>query len=121
MGNVDHVLPPGAVCDGCNGYFARKIEGPLLAAPVFREIRFGVQIANKRGRIPVWTVTEGRQKPNYRLMRRFVAKVGPEVLAFKALGVEGWRLLSLLPKTYEDVWREWFSPTLLGHLALSPD
>jgi hypothetical protein len=30
---------------------------------------------------------------------------------------ELWRSLSLLPKTYEDVWREWFLPTALGHLA----
>lgn len=30
---------------------------------------------------------------------------------------ELWRQLSLLPKTYEDVWREWFLPTALGHLA----
>jgi hypothetical protein len=33
---------------------------------------------------------------------------------------ELWRLLSLLPKTYEDVWREWFLPTALGHLTSSP-
>lgn len=90
MGNADHVLPRGAVCDGCNGYFARKIEGPLLAAPVFRQLRFGMQIANKRGRIPTWTVDEGAQMPGYRLMGRFLAKVGLEVLAFKTLAVEGW-------------------------------
>lgn len=30
---------------------------------------------------------------------------------------ELWRLLSLLPKTYEDVWREWFLPTSLGELT----
>jgi len=34
---------------------------------------------------------------------------------------ELWRQLSLLPKTYEDVWREWFLPTSLGHVASSPD
>lgn len=34
---------------------------------------------------------------------------------------ELWRLLSLLPKTYEDVWREWFLPTALGHMASSPE
>ena len=33
---------------------------------------------------------------------------------------ELWRQLSLLPKTYEDVWREWFLPTALGHLASAP-
>ncbi len=33
---------------------------------------------------------------------------------------ELWRLLSLLPRTYEDVWREWFLPTALGHFASAP-
>ena len=33
---------------------------------------------------------------------------------------ELWRLLSRLPKTYEDVWRGWFLPTALGHLASAP-
>jgi len=28
-----------------------------------------------------------------------------------------WRLLATLPKTYEDVWREWFLPTSLGFLT----
>jgi hypothetical protein len=40
---------------------------------------------------------------------------------FRQLDVfELWRLLSLLPKTYEDVCREWFLPTALGHLASAP-
>lgn len=33
---------------------------------------------------------------------------------------ELWRQLSLLPKTYEDVWREWFLPTSLGELTSAP-
>ena len=33
---------------------------------------------------------------------------------------ELWRQMSLLPKTYEDVWREWFLPTSLGHAASAP-
>jgi len=33
---------------------------------------------------------------------------------------ELWRQLSLLPKTYEDVWREWFLPTALGYLTSVP-
>lgn len=33
---------------------------------------------------------------------------------------ELWRQLSLLPKTNEDLWREWFLPTALGELALAP-
>ena len=34
--------------------------------------------------------------------------------------LELWRLLSLLPKTYEDIWREWFLPTSMGHLSSAP-
>jgi len=34
---------------------------------------------------------------------------------------ELWRLLSLLPKTYEDIWREWFLPTALGQLTSAPE
>ena len=34
--------------------------------------------------------------------------------------LELWRLLALLPKTYEDVWREWFLPTALGQLTSAP-
>jgi hypothetical protein len=30
---------------------------------------------------------------------------------------ELWRLLALLPRTYEDVWREWFLPSALGLLT----
>ena len=33
---------------------------------------------------------------------------------------ELWRGLSLLPKTYEDVWREWFLPTSLGQVSSAP-
>lgn len=40
---------------------------------------------------------------------------------FEKLDVfELWRQLSLLPKTHEDVWREWFLPTALGELASAP-
>lgn len=34
--------------------------------------------------------------------------------------MELWRLLALLPRTYEDVCREWFLPTALGELASAP-
>lgn len=33
---------------------------------------------------------------------------------------ELWRQLSLLPKTYKDVWREWFLPTALGEMTSAP-
>jgi hypothetical protein len=46
----------------------------------------------------------------------------PEMTAYlkKRDVFELWRLLSLLPKTYEDVWREWFLPTALGYAASAP-
>ena len=34
--------------------------------------------------------------------------------------VELWRQLALLPRTYEDVCREWFLPTALGEIASAP-
>lgn len=90
LGNVAHVLPIGAVCDGCNQYFARKVEKPLLDSPMFRQLRARMGIPNKRGRIPKWQVQEGSALPNYRQMGRFLAKVGLEVLAFKASMAPGW-------------------------------
>lgn len=90
MGNTSHVLPRGAICDRCNEYFGRKVERPLLESPLFRHLRFGMDVPNKRGRVPNWSAEEGTTKPGYRLMGRFLAKVGLEVLAFKALAVESW-------------------------------
>jgi hypothetical protein len=52
LGNIEHVLPPGVVCDKCNNYFARKIEKPLLDSDSFRYQRFENLIQNKRKRIP---------------------------------------------------------------------
>lgn len=55
VGNVDIVLPVGVVCDGCNNYFARKLEGPVLASGAFLEYRFAGCLPNKDGRIPAVT------------------------------------------------------------------
>jgi hypothetical protein len=52
LGNTEHILPLGVVCDGCNGYFARKIEKPLLDGLYFQLLRFRNAIVNKRGRTP---------------------------------------------------------------------
>lgn len=90
LGNIDHVLPVGVVCDGCNQYFARKVERQILETPMFRLLRADMAIPNKRGRIPSWMPTLGTDRPDYRQMGRFLAKVGLEVLAFKTLSVSGW-------------------------------
>ena len=52
LGNTEHVLPRGVVCDVCNNYFARKIEGPVLETAYFRHKRSMMWVANKRGRVP---------------------------------------------------------------------
>lgn len=52
LGNIEHVLPRGTVCDTCNNYFARKVEGPLLETPWFRHARSRQWIPNKRGLTP---------------------------------------------------------------------
>jgi HNH endonuclease len=52
LGNTDHVLPAGVVCDKCNNYIARKIEKPLLDSQYFRERRFHAGLPNKKNRIP---------------------------------------------------------------------
>ena len=52
LGNTEHTLPPGVVCDKCNNYFACKVEGPLLADPYFRDLCFRTAIISKKGRAP---------------------------------------------------------------------
>lgn len=52
LGNIEHVLPCGVVCDTCNNYFARKVEGPILGTPWFCHARSRQGIENKRGLIP---------------------------------------------------------------------
>src|SRR5690606_12119423 len=77
LGNTEHMLPAGIVCDGCNNYFACKIEKPLLESGMFRLLRYDRQLPNKRGKIP--RPSEGPANPlDFRVMSRFVGKVGLE-------------------------------------------
>ncbi len=50
LGNTEHVLKPGIVCDQCNNYFASKVEGPLLSNPYFRYQCSQAEIPSKKGR-----------------------------------------------------------------------
>jgi hypothetical protein len=52
LGNKDHILPPGWVCDKCNHYFSIKIEKPFLDSLHLTEARFHMAVSNKRGRVP---------------------------------------------------------------------
>ena len=90
LGNIDHTLPLGAVCNACNQYFGRKIEGPLLGSGMFRLSRADMRVANKRGRIPTFEHKEQTELPDFRLMSRFVGKVGLEVLAQRLQTVPNW-------------------------------
>lgn len=105
MGNRDHVLPLGAVCDWCNNYFARKVERPVLESAIFRQLRAGMGVVNKKGRLPQWSADEALSKPSYRLMGRFLAKVALEVLAFKTCSIAGWNQ-ELVEKRELDELRE---------------
>jgi hypothetical protein len=50
LGNTEHILNPGIVCDQCNNYFASKLEGPLLSDPYFRYQCSQGHIPTKKGR-----------------------------------------------------------------------
>lgn len=52
IGNKKRVLARGIVCDKCNNYFARKVEGPVLSHSSMRNIRALYQVANKKGKFP---------------------------------------------------------------------
>ncbi|MCK4322509.1 HNH endonuclease [candidate division WOR-3 bacterium] len=53
LGNKEHILPRGFVCDSCNQYFARKVEKPLLEQPYFKNLRHRARIESKKGRVPI--------------------------------------------------------------------
>lgn len=52
LGNEELILEKGVVCDKCNNYFSREIEGPILNLNGFKQLRFYEMIESKRGRIP---------------------------------------------------------------------
>ncbi|MFC1987917.1 HNH endonuclease [Chloroflexota bacterium] len=52
LGNKEHTLPPGLVCDNCNSYFGLKVEKPLLDSGYFRQARSRNLIYNKENRVP---------------------------------------------------------------------
>jgi hypothetical protein len=52
LGNCEHILFKGIVCDSCNKYFAVKIEKPVLENPYFISVRHRNFIKNKKNSIP---------------------------------------------------------------------
>lgn len=53
LGNTEHILENGIVCDKCNQYFASKIEKLVLETPYFVNLRHRNDIASKKNRIPI--------------------------------------------------------------------
>ncbi len=52
LGNVEHILQPGWVCDKCNNYLACKVEAPFLNSWYGRNSRFEMRVPSKRKKIP---------------------------------------------------------------------
>lgn len=50
LGNKEHILPKGVVCDQCNSYFAIKIEKDLLNQDYFRFSRSVQEVTSKKGK-----------------------------------------------------------------------
>ncbi|MBL7706347.1 MAG: hypothetical protein JNM21_12450 [Taibaiella sp.] len=51
LGNTEHVLRKGIVCDTCNNYFATKIEKIVLDKPYFKNVRYRNFIETKKGNL----------------------------------------------------------------------
>lgn len=68
LGNKEHILPPGWVCDSCNNYFARKVEAPFLESWYGTSSRFEMGIPNKKGRIPIGTGIHPHSRSKVNLM-----------------------------------------------------
>ncbi len=52
LGNKNHILPKGTLCDKCNSYFSLKIEKKTLELNFFTTLRHRNRIESKKGRIP---------------------------------------------------------------------
>lgn len=52
LGNKTLTLPLGYVCDTCNNYFARKVEKPFMEIPDIKQMRFQLDVPNKKNKIP---------------------------------------------------------------------
>jgi hypothetical protein len=53
LGNTEHILPSGVVCDRCNNYFASSLEQPVLESGQFLMARFDACVPNKRRHLPM--------------------------------------------------------------------
>ena len=54
LGNKEHLLPNGVVCDKCNWYFGTKVEKELLDQPFFKHLRHRQDVRTKHGKSVPW-------------------------------------------------------------------
>lgn len=52
MGNKEHILRKGVVCDKCNQYFSHKVEKEVMDTHYFKHLRHRNDIESKKGKIP---------------------------------------------------------------------
>ena len=69
LGNTDHVLRRGWVCDRCNNYFARKVERPFLDSLFAIRTRSIMGVPNKEGRVPPTKALHPQSRSIVELMR----------------------------------------------------
>lgn len=69
LGNTEHILPRGWVCDGCNNYFACKVEKPFLDSLFATSTRAVMEVPNKRGRILPTVALHPQSRSIVELMR----------------------------------------------------
>ncbi len=49
LGNEEHLLPAGLVCDRCNHYFGYKLEHTVLGSPYFQNLRARQHLTSRAG------------------------------------------------------------------------
>lgn len=54
LGNKEHILPKGVVCDDCNSYFGSKVEKELLEQSFFVHLRHRQLVPTKKGKGVGW-------------------------------------------------------------------
>jgi hypothetical protein len=65
---------------------------PVLESGMFKILRNERDIPNKRGTVPQLGENHHATPPGYRVMTRFIGKIGLEGLAARTLSVNGWNL-----------------------------
>lgn len=85
IGNKEHILPKGIVCDPCNNYFSRKVENKFINSEVLLHLRNKMEIPNRDKRIPKAVTSNLLKIPDQRCVARFLGKVAIEVLTQRAL------------------------------------